>query len=177
MGKLFPLFHQRGVARFVLIEFLGLALAFFGADEVLQRGFQVCNGGLGAADCFFQLVDAIFHLLASDGIQALLWGFGSVKARTIAVGRSICSIGCRKIPTSRNGSEKWGTHGFGWLYVWNVVERGRDVLTALLPPEIVFVVAGEDFDFAVATFEDARSQLVDEVAVVGDEDDRTGIFH
>ncbi len=51
------------------------------------------------------------------------------------------------------------------------------MLATLFAPEIVFVVAGEDFDLAVADFEDARSQLVDEIAVVRDEDDRAGVFH
>ena len=94
--------------------------------------------------------------------------------RTIAVGRSVCTISCRRIPTSPKRREKWGTHGFGWLYIWNVVQRGRDVLPTLFAPEIVFVVAGEDFDLAVADFENARGQLVDEIAVVRDEDDRAG---
>ncbi len=58
----------------------------------------------------------------------------------------------------------------------NIIERGRYVLAALLAPEIVFVVAGEDFDFAVADFEYARGQLVDEVAVMRHEDHRAGVF-
>src|ERR1700685_4029108 len=50
------------------------------------------------------------------------------------------------------------------------------MLAALLAPEIVFVISGEDFDFAVADFEDARGQLIDEVTVVRDEDDRACVF-
>ena len=51
------------------------------------------------------------------------------------------------------------------------------MLAALFAPEIIFVVAGEDFDFAVADFEDAGGQLVDEIAVVRNEDDRAGVLH
>ena len=40
----------------------------------------------------------------------------------------------------------------------------------LLPPEIVFIVAGKHFNAAVADLKDSRGQLVDEIAVVGDED-------
>ena len=59
------------MTRFVLVEFLRLALAFFGADEVLHRSFEARDGVLGPADFFFELVNAVFHLLALDGIQAL----------------------------------------------------------------------------------------------------------
>ena len=48
---------------------------------------------------------------------------------------------------------------------------------ALLAPQIVFVISGIDLDFAVTNFEHARCQLVDEVAIVGDEDDGTCVFH
>src|SRR5579864_1193673 len=51
------------------------------------------------------------------------------------------------------------------------------MLAAFLTPQIVLVVAGKDFDFPAANFEDARSQLVDEVAVVRNEDDRACVFH
>ena len=47
----------------------------------------------------------------------------------------------------------------------------------MLAPEVVFVISGIDFHFAVADFEDARGQLVDEIAVVGDKDDRAGVLH
>src|SRR4051794_7529964 len=40
-----------------------------------------------------------------------------------------------------------------------------------LSPEVIFIVAGEDLDCAVGDLEDARCQLVNEVAVVRDEYD------
>src|SRR5258708_31277773 len=48
---------------------------------------------------------------------------------------------------------------------------------ALLAPQIVFVVAGIDFNLSFANFEDARRQLVDEVAVMGNEHYRAGVLH
>src|SRR5579871_1491625 len=51
------------------------------------------------------------------------------------------------------------------------------MLAALLAPEIIFVVARKDLDFAGADFENARGQVIDEVAIVRDEDDGAGIFH
>ena len=60
---------------------------------------------------------------------------------------------------------------------WHVVERGRCFVPALLAPEIVFIVTGKDFDFAVADFEDPRGQIIDEIAVVRDKHDRSGVFH
>ena len=87
----FPFFDQRGVGRLVLLQLLRLPLGFFRAHEILQRRFQVRDLSFGAVDCFFQLVDAIFHLLALKRIQALLGGFVAVA-----------------VPTSRNVGEKWG---------------------------------------------------------------------
>ncbi len=60
--------------RFLLVELLRLALALVGADVVLQGCFAPCDYGLGAADFRFEFMDAIFHLLALDGIQPLSFG-------------------------------------------------------------------------------------------------------
>ena len=46
---------------------------------------------------------------------------------------------------------------------------------AFFLPEIILVVARIVVEHAVFDLEDARGQLVDEVAVVGDEDDRAGV--
>ena len=45
---------------------------------------------------------------------------------------------------------------------------------ALFAPEIVFVVAGVDVEAAIFDLEDAGGEAVDEVAVVGDEEDGAG---
>jgi hypothetical protein len=50
-------------------------------------------------------------------------------------------------------------------------------ISSLLAPEIVFVISRIDFYFAVADFEHARGQLVDEIAVVRNEDDRARVLH
>src|SRR5579862_277351 len=51
------------------------------------------------------------------------------------------------------------------------------MLAALLAPEIIFVVARKDLDLAGADFENARGQVIDEVAIVRNKDDGAGIFH
>ena len=59
---------------FVLVEFLGLALALIGTDEILQGGFTLRDHGLRAADFRFQFAYAVFHLLTFNGIQTLCFG-------------------------------------------------------------------------------------------------------
>jgi len=49
-------------------------------------------------------------------------------------------------------------------------------LLALLPPQVVLVVAWEDLHFAGGHFDDARGQLVDEIAVVRHEDNRAVVI-
>src|SRR6202034_2228317 len=50
LAKLFPFFDECGMRGFLLIEFLGLALALIGADEILQGGFTLHDHILGPAD-------------------------------------------------------------------------------------------------------------------------------
>ena len=147
------------VARFMLVEFLRLALALVGAHKVLQRGLAVGDRGLNPRDLFFQFVDTVLDLLALDGVQSFLgrlygaWGFGAA----IAV-----------VPTSRNGGEKWGTRsrlGFR-RHSGNIFKRGYGLRAALLAPEVVLVVPGVDVDLSAADLENARGQPVDEIAIV-----------
>ena len=63
---------------FLLIERLGLALAFVGADEILERGLVASRWNFRRCDFTFEFADSIFHFLALDGIQTL--AFGSVAA-------------------------------------------------------------------------------------------------
>src|SRR5260370_39674293 len=100
------------MAGLVLPQFQRLAMGLVGADEILQRGFQTRDCVFGLADFLFQVMNATFHLLALDGIQALLESFGLLVARTIAIGRPAWGIS-RKIPSSPNRREKWGTLDFG----------------------------------------------------------------
>ena len=61
----------------------------------------------------------------------------------------------------------------------SAVCRGSSVIGCagpLLAPEIVFVIAGKDFNPAIADLEDAGSQLVDEVAIMGDENHRAVVL-
>src|SRR5580704_11193964 len=163
----------------MLFKFLRLALAFLGADKILHCRFQTRDGILGLADFYFQFVDAIFHLLALERVQALLLGVGLIGVgRSVAVGR--LGGDASEIPTSANTGQKWGTHCLRgrrlfYGYIGNIVQRWRFVLAALFAPKIVLVVAGEDFDLAVTDLEDAGGQLVDEVSVVRDEDDCAGV--
>src|SRR3984957_19814389 len=57
--------------RFVPIELLRLALRFFGAHKVLQRGFQIRDFAFRAGDLFFQFLDAILHLFALERVPEL----------------------------------------------------------------------------------------------------------
>src|SRR5580704_6493674 len=123
----------------VLVEGLRLALALVGADEILQRALQASDGGLGAADFFFQFVNAIFHLFALDGVQALL--------RLIGAGGLAGPISVRR-QRSRLRPGRWLVARS--LCAGNIIERRRDVLPPLLAPEIVLVIAGEDFNLAAA---------------------------
>ncbi len=54
---------------FVLVEFLTMAVVFVDADKVLQDGLAMRDGCFDTADFFFQVADALFHLLALDRIQ------------------------------------------------------------------------------------------------------------
>ncbi len=67
----------------------------------------------------------------------------------------------------------WGLGIGGWMTVRG--QRQVD-LFAFLAPNVVFVVARENVHFAVAHFEDARGKFIDEVAVVRNEDHRSGVF-
>ena len=91
--QFFPLSSQRRVPGLVAVEFLRPPLAFLGTDKILQLGLEMRDRRFGAVDLLLQLVDAILHLLALDGVQPLPGGFGPVVT----------------IPTSRNIAEKWGT--------------------------------------------------------------------
>jgi len=71
LAEFFPFREECGVCGFMPVELFGVALALFRTDEILQRGFAPCDHGLGAADLRFQCANAVFHLLAFDGIQAL----------------------------------------------------------------------------------------------------------
>lgn len=69
-GELLPFLQPGGMGGLCLIEFLRLALAVGGADEILQSCFPVRDGSFETGDFFFQFPNAILHLLALDGIQA-----------------------------------------------------------------------------------------------------------
>jgi hypothetical protein len=49
-AQAFPFFEQSDVRALMAFEFLRLALALIGADEILQRGFAAEDGIFGAAD-------------------------------------------------------------------------------------------------------------------------------
>ena len=140
----------------MLLQFLRLALALIGTDEVLHSRFTLRNHGLGAVDCRFQFVDAILHLLALEGIHALRLN-RRLDWSLIAVGR-------------RRGNR------FGDI---QLLPDGLVLFlaAALLAPQIVFVVAGIDLDLAVSNLENPRSQFVDEIPVVRHEDNGAVVFH
>ena len=157
LAKLFPFLEEGSVRGFLLIELFGLALALIGANEILQGGLALCDCILGTADFRLQFADAVLHLLALDRIHAFGLGRrGGGRGLITISGRLRCGFNFFQLPADR------------------FILLGAP---ALFTPEIIFIVAGIDFDFAVSDFENARSQLVDEVTVVRDEDDRARVFH
>ena len=131
----------------MLVQFTALALGFLGTDESLQGGFALGDSGFQAVDVGFEFVNAFFHLLALDGVQALGLSSG---------GRLLVTVGGLCFARERDGF----LQGFS---------------ATLLPPQIIFVVAGIDFDLAVANVKNSGGQLVDEVAIVRNEDYGSGV--
>ena len=130
----------------MLVQFTPTALGFFGTDESLQGSFAFGNPSFQAVDVGFEFVDALFHLLALDGIQAL----------GLSTGALLVSVGGRRFTGERNGF----LQGFS---------------ASLLPPQIILIIAGVDFDLAVANVKNSGGELVDEVAIVRNEDYRSGV--
>src|SRR5882672_2692334 len=118
-------------------------LRLLGAHKILQLRFALSDSRFGLRDLSLQFVQTIFHLLALDGIHALCFWLGC--------------FGDRRLVTVRRRGSK--TRSLRRLRL----ELSR---SALLAPEIILVVSRIDFHFAVADFEHARGQLVDEVAIV-----------
>src|ERR1700730_6978105 len=69
VGEILPLQDENCVSGLVLVELLTMAVVFLDADEVLQTGLAMRDGGFDTADFFFQFADPVFHLLALDRIQ------------------------------------------------------------------------------------------------------------
>ncbi len=61
---------------------------------------------------------------------------------------------------------------FGLRFGYGLTQRRR---TAGLAPQVIFVIARIDVHVAVFDLEDARGQVVDEVAVVRNKDHRAGV--
>src|SRR5579872_2110764 len=147
------------------IQFLRLPLTFFRADEVLQRRLETGDLVLSPADRGFQFTNSILHLLALDGIQPLLWclDYSRLMIATVAILRM--------------------KTGFTFLrftyqsHTRNIIQRWRDMLPTLLPPEIVFIVPRKDFYLSIADLKNSSRQFVDEIAVVRHEHDGAGVFH
>src|SRR5215510_1547034 len=108
---------------------------------------------------------ALFHLAEFDGIDAPLLCLDRRLFRRDPV---VCC--CKHI------GAQFRSLGHGNSA--SLVLRWPSDLTcaALLPPKIVFIVAGEDLDLTTAYFEDSRGEFVDEIAIVRDENDRSCEF-
>jgi hypothetical protein len=70
LAQLLPLRHPALQLRAPFPQFLRNPLSFLGADEGLEAGFALGDGIFQAVDFGLELVNAVFHLLAFDGIQA-----------------------------------------------------------------------------------------------------------
>ena len=78
--KFFPLLHQVLQIGLPVSKFLGLALRFFRAHKALELRFTQRDRGFGPGNLFFYFVQAVFHLLALDRVQALAFGIGVTSA-------------------------------------------------------------------------------------------------
>jgi len=167
-------------------EFLRLPLGFFRAHKTLKLRFTQSNRGLGTRNLFFNFVQTIFHLLALDRVQPLRPGLdGKRTGGNLVAIRNRRQCGrrnrvLRKAPV-RVSVLHW-PFGVGLgLRTQNRETRTRWQLATgncvLLSPEIVFVISRIDFHFAFANLEHPRGQLVDEIAVVGNENYRAGVLH
>src|SRR5207244_9390853 len=106
------------------------------------------NSSFQAVDFCFEFVNALFHLFTLDGVQAL--GLSSSAVGLLVTVGGLC----------------FAREGDSFLQGFSA---------ALLPPQIIFVVAGIDFDLAVAHVKNSGGQLVDEVAIVRNEDYGSGV--
>ncbi len=86
LRKFLPLLHQTLHIALLAGKFLGLTLGFFGTDEALKLRFTESNRGFSACDLFFDFVQAVFHLLALDGVQTAGFGVGWFGLESVAVG-------------------------------------------------------------------------------------------
>src|SRR5580658_2778628 len=122
-------------------KILGVVLRFFRANKTLEFGFTERNRGLRACNLLFYFVQAIFHLLALDRVQALALPFGRFGG--FGGGRAVSVH--RPPGRNRRSRRRWRRHR--WLGRFR-----RNHGPSLLPPEIVFVISRIDFYLAVADF-------------------------
>ena len=138
------------------IQEICLPLCFFHAHKALQCGLRCSNGCFQSRDFFFHFLQAFFHMLQLNGIQALQLRFrDGLALNLLMVG---CHRGCI-CRSRRRGKSTVQSCGF-----------------PLFPPEIIFIVAGKDFYAAIANFKDACCELVNKVAIMGNENDCAGEF-
>src|SRR6266446_68585 len=105
------------------------------------------QGSFAFGNPSFQAVDVGFEFV--DALFHLL-------ALDLSSGALLVSVGGRRFTGERNGF----LQGFS---------------ASLLPPQIILIIAGVDFDLAVANVKISGGELVDEVAIVRNEDYRSGV--
>ena len=137
------------------VQQICLPLRFFHAHKILQCGFRRGDGGFQPRDLFLHFQQRSFICLSLMGFRRFCFVSGS--------GFSAVLMICLDSGVRRNAA---------------LFEAREPSAVALLfpffAPEIIFIVAGKDFHPPLANFKDARRQLVNEVAVVRNEDDRAG---
>src|SRR5207248_4661800 len=118
--------------------------------ETLQRALIGADRGLQAGNLFFQFFESLFHVLALDGIDPFRFTLDYLGSVSISIRRS------------------------------HFLSRSDDRLlqfrrSALFAPQKVLVISRIDLDFAAADFKHSRRQLIDEIPIVRDEDNRPGV--
>ncbi len=143
-------------------------MGLVGGGEVAETRFGSGDEGFETGDLLFGVVKAVFERLELDGVEALGGG---------------CGFGGRRSRFARCPHirvDVWGTLIFLCSRIDELLGDwcqgvcdlfGYFFGAALFAPEIVFVVAGVDVDALVFDLEDTGGEAVDEVAVVGDEED------
>src|SRR5208337_1650574 len=159
LRRVFPLAHHAGDLLAPLLDRLGEPHRIRRAPKMRQLLGIALDLGLQARHLLFDLAAAVLHLLEANRIKPLRFnGGGSCRRRWEWA--SVVSL-ARRRTLSNEIRQPW---------------QGKIDFLPLLTPQVIFVVAREGIHFAAADLEHPRGQLVDEVAVVGDEHDRAGIL-
>src|SRR5581483_11224057 len=146
--QLFPFGCEQTMLLAERIEQARQPFGFFCADENAKRLFCICDGSLDPWNFFFHKGEPFLHLPQANGIEAADFFFFF--------------------------PDDWSGYRRSRLLDWSGNDGLNCIRTALLAPQIVLIVSGIDMHMTAFYLEHARSQPVDEVAVMGNKDHGAG---